>query len=268
MRIARTIPLAVVAALAGATTLPAQGTVTYAPGARRYHLISVVKRTQELQGQKTEYQITNEQRVSLNILARGKDTLRFAVTLDSSKLSSNLPVQLPDLSKMQGTQVSGAMSPSGAVYSVQSSIVADSGTDAQSLVEGMSRFLLPVPPGTKVGSSWVDTSTSRVNRGGNDLASRTVTTTTLLGDTTFAGQKAWRFERKLVLRIGGTQVQGSDQLAVKGDGTGSGMYYVSTKGVYLGSTGTQNMTMTVAIASKGVTIPVTQSVVSRVELLK
>ena len=268
MKIARPVPLFALAALVGAAPLASQGTVRYAPGARHYHLISVLKRTQETQGQKTEYQITNEQRFSLNIIARSKDTLRFAVTLDSSRLSSNLPVQLPDLSKLQGTQVSGAMSPSGKVYSVTASVVADSGTDTQSLVEGMSRFLLQVPPGVKVGSSWVDTSTSMVNRDGNDLESRTITTTTLLGDTTFAGEKAWRFERKLVLQIGGTQVQGSDQLAVKGDGTGSGMYYVSTKGVYLGSTATQSMTMTVAIASKRLTIPVTQSVVSKVELLK
>jgi hypothetical protein len=268
MRIARTIPLIALAALAGATPLPSQGTITYAPGARRYHLISVVKRTQEMEGQKTEYQITNEQRVSLIIVAHTRDTLRFAVTLDSSRLSSNLPVQLPDLSKLQGTRVSGAMSPSGKVYTVASSVVADSGTDAQSLVEGMSRFLIPVPRGVRIGSSWVDTATSTVKREGNDLESKTITTTTLLGDTTFAGEKAWRLERKLVLQIGGTQVQGSDQLAVKGDGTGSGMYYVSTKGVYLGSTATQNMTMTVAIASKGLTIPVTQSAISKVELVK
>ena len=268
MRIARTTPLIALAAFAGASTVPAQGTVRYAPGAQRYHLISVVKRTQEMEGQKTEYQITNEQRVSLNIVQHGKDTLRFAVTLDSSRLSSNLPVQLPDLSKLQGTQVSGAMSPSGKVYSVTASVVADSGTDTQSLVEGMSRFLLQVPPGVKVGSSWVDTATSTVKREGNDLKSKTITTTTLLGDTTFAGQRAWRLERKLVLQIGGTQVQGSDQLSMKGEGTGSGMYYVSTKGVYLGSTATQRMMMTVAIASKRVTIPVTQSVISKVELLK
>ena len=268
MRFARTISLAAVAALAGATPLLSQGPVKYAPGSRRYHLISVVKRTQEMDGQKTEFQITNEQRVSLKILAHSKDTLRFAVTLDSTKLSSNLPVQLPDLSKLQGTQVSGAMSPTGKVYSISSSVVADSGTDTQNLVEGMSRFLIAVPPGAKVGSSWVDTATSTVNRQGNDLESKTITTTTLLGDTTYAGQRAWRLERKLVLQIGGTQVQGNDQLSMKGEGTGSGMYYVSTRGVYLGSTATENMTMTVAIASKGLTIPVTQSATSKVELVK
>src|SRR5918912_3921516 len=169
MRITRTIPLIALAAFAGATYVPAQGTVRYAPGARRYHLTSVVKRTQEIEGQKTEFQITNEQRVSLNIVQHGKDTLRFAVTLDSTKLSSNLPVQLPDLSKLRGTQVSGAMSPSGKVYTITSSIVADSGTDAQSLVEGMSRFLIAVPRSARVGSSWADTATSTVRRAGNDL---------------------------------------------------------------------------------------------------
>jgi hypothetical protein len=268
MKIARATSLLLIAALPGVRILPAQGAVTYAPGAQRYHLVSVVKRTQEVQGQKTEYQITNEQQVSVNLAAQGKDTLRFAVTLDSSKLSSNLPVQLPDVSKLQGTKVSGQMSPSGRVYNLQSSIASPSSSDAQSLVEGMSRFLIAVPSDARVGGSWADTTVNAVRREGNDLESRTITTTTLLGDTTFAGQKAWRLQRKSVLSIGGTQQQGNERISVNGQGTGSGMYYVSTKGVYLGSTSAQSMTMTIAIPSKRITIPVAQSATSKVELVK
>ena len=102
------------------STLPALGQIHYTPSVQRYRLHSTVERSQEQNGQKTSGVITNEQQVTLSLEAPGakgalsdKDTLRFAVTLDSVNMSSNLAVQLPDIQVMQGTKVSGVMLPSG-----------------------------------------------------------------------------------------------------------------------------------------------------------
>lgn len=262
--------LAIIAVLAAASALPAQqqgrNEITYAPGARRYKLVSVVKRTQQQGGQKAEFTITNEQQVSVNIAQHGKDTLDFSYTLDSTHLSTNPPMQLPDVRRMQGTKVSGSMSPTGRVYAHQSSIAEDDAA-AHSLVEGMIRFLVTLPAGAKVGTTWADTATNSVKSDGNNLDMRTITTSKVLGDTTFAGERAWRVERTSVLSLSGDQNQNGQLLKVAGQGNGSGMYYVSTAGVYLGSAATQHMSMTISIPG-GQSVPVTQEVTSKVELVK
>lgn len=263
--IGRPYVVVMLAALAGATALPAQGRIAYAPGARRYHLVSVVTRSQEVNGQKSDFKLTNEQRVSVNLAAHGKDTLDFAYTIDSSRIVSDPPVPLPDVGKMQGTKVSGTMSPLGKVYAITSSRPADD-PDAKALVEGMGRFLMTLPHGAKVGSTWTDTLRNVVNHDGNDLAMSTITTSKIVGDTTYAGEKAWRVQRTSVLSLEGTQNQNGQQLHVKGNGTGSSTYYLGAAGAYLGSDGEQHMQMTIDVPGRGA-VPVAQSVMSKVELV-
>jgi hypothetical protein len=246
--------------------LTGQQPITYAPGARRYHLRSVVTRVQEVQGQKTTFTITNEQRVTVRLSPRGTDTLDFTYTLDSSRLSSEPAAELPDVTKMQGTTISGSMSRSGHVYAYRSSLDDDS-PDARSLVEGMSRFLMPLPKDAHVGSTWADTAHNSVRRDGNDIDMRTITSSTILGDTVYRGEPAWRVQRKSVLSLTGNQNQMGRTLHVEGTGDAAGMYYLSRSGVYLGSSATQNMKMTVTLPGGGISVPVTQTVVSIVELL-
>ncbi|HEY9516751.1 MAG TPA: hypothetical protein VIQ74_13825 [Gemmatimonadaceae bacterium] len=258
--------LAVVGTFAAAA-LPAQATIKYAPVATRYHLISVITRSQEQGGQKTEFKITNEQQVSVQLSEHGKDTLDFAYTLDSSRVVSNPPVQLPDVSRLAGTKVNGSMSRSGKVYAVTSNAAADN-ADAKNLIEGMSKFLLVLPENAAVGSSWTDTTVNSVGREGNNLDMSSITTSRVVGDTTYQGQKAWRVQRTSVLALNGNQSQSGQALRVEGAGTGSGMYYVSTAGVYLGSFASQSMNLQITIPATGEKVPVKQAVTSTVELLK
>lgn len=269
-RFSRTIAAASVLSVVGTfatAALPAQTSIGYVPVANRYHLISVITRSQEQGGQKAEFEITNEQQVSVELSARGKDTLDFSYTLDSSRVVSKPPVQLPDVSRLAGTKVNGSMSRSGKVFSVTSNAAADN-ADARNLVDGMSRFLLVLPENATVGSSWVDTTVNSVNRDGNNLDMSSITTSRILGDTTYQGQKAWRVQRASVLSLEGKQSQAGQELRVNGEGTGSGTYYVSTAGVYLGSMSSQSMKMRITLPATGETVPVTQAVTSKVELLK
>lgn len=264
--------VATVAALASLPTFAiggqtAQAPINYAPGSARYHLISVITRSQEQGGQKAEFKITNEQQVTVKLSAHGKDTLDFAYTLDSSKVVSNPPVQLPDVSKLVGTSVKGSMSTHGKVYAL-SAAAADSNADVKNLMEGMSKFLLPFPENVSVGSSWTDTTVNSVSSEGNNLDMSAITTSRLTGDTTFQGQKAWRVERTSVLSLRGKQSQAGQELQVEGEGTGNGTYYLGANGVYLGSTATQRMNMRVSLPSTGESVPVTQAVTSTVEMIR
>ena len=267
------IPARLCALLLAATTLPALGQIHYAPGTQHYRLHSTVRRIQEQNGQKTDGTITNDQLVTVAIqAARGKstvgdgDTLHFAVSLDSVNLSSNLAVQLPDISVMQGTKVTGDMLPSGKVLSFNSDTKAADGVDRESIVSSMAHFLLPLPDAAKLGTNWTDTANTNVSKDGNTIKTQTITTSSVLGDTTYAGQKAWRVRRQSVLTVSGTQTQSNQMITMDGDGTGEGMYYIGANGTYLGSTASQKMSMTVKAA--GTVIPVTQTATSTVEIAR
>ena len=256
-----------------AGTLPALGQIHYTPSVQRYRLHSTVERTQEQNGQKTSGVITNEQQVTLSLLAPGakktltdKDSLNFAVTLDSVTMSSNLAVQLPDVSVMQGTKVSGVMLPSGKVLSFKSDTKATDGVDRESIVSSMAHFLLTLPTTAGAGATWTDTANTNFSKVGNTLKTSTISVSKVIGDTTVAGQQAWRVHRTSTLIISGTQQQDSQQITMDGTGTGEAMYYIGTNGVYLGSTSTQAMKETVKAA--GIVIPVTQTATSTVTIIK
>ncbi len=245
-------------------TLAAQQPIVYGPGSARYHIISVVTRSQE---QGREIKITNEQEVSVQLAAHGSDTLDFAYTIDSSNVTSDPPIQLPDVSKLVGTRVQGAMSRHGKVYEITSN-AADSDANAQSLVEGMRRFLIPLPEDAAVGSSWTDTTRNSVSGDAGKLDMSTITTSRIAGDTTFKGKKAWRVERSAQLAIHGTQSQAGQELQVEGSGTGNGTFYLGADGTYLGSSATQSMNMRITLPSTGQSVPITQAVTSRVEMIR
>ena len=256
-----------------ASTLPALGQIHYAPTVQHYRLHSTVQRSQEQNGQKTDGLITNEQQVTVMIqgpAAKGAlsdtDTLHFAVTLDSVNMSSNLTVQLPNVQVMQGTKVSGVMLPSGKVLTFSSDTKSTDGVDRESIVSSMAHFLLTLPASAGAGAKWSDTATTNFSKDGSTLNTQTITMSQVIGDTTVAGQAAWRVHRTSTLMISGTQAQENQKITMEGTGTGEAMYYIGTNGIYLGSTSTQAMKETVKAA--GTVIPVTQTATSTVTIVR
>jgi hypothetical protein len=261
------------AMLVVASTLPALGQIHYTPTVQHYRLHSTVQRSQEQNGQKTDGVITNEQQVTVAIQAPGskgaltdKDTLQFAVTLDSVNMSSNLAVQLPDVQVMQGTKVSGAMLPSGKVLRFGSDTKVPDGVDRESIVASMAHFLLTLPATAGAGTTWTDTATTNVSKDSSTINTQTITVSKVIGDTTVGGQAAWRVHRTSTLVISGMQAQANQKITMDGTGTGEAMYYIGTNGIYLGSTATQSMKETVKAA--GTVIPVTQTATSTVTIIR
>ncbi|HEY7861298.1 MAG TPA: hypothetical protein VIB98_07610 [Gemmatimonadaceae bacterium] len=259
------------ALLLAAGTLPALGQIHYAPTTQHYRLHSTVRRITEQNGEKSDGTITNDQVVTMAIQAShgksaltDKDTLHFAVSLDSTNMSSTLAVQLPDVSVMQGTTVTGDMRPTGEVLNFRSDTKATDGVDRESIVASMAHFLVPLPASATNGTNWTDTASTNVSKDSYSIQTTTITTSSVVGDTTYGGQKAWRVRRQSVFKMTGTQKQTNQVVSSVGDGTGDGMYYISSHGVYLGSTASQKMNMTVK--SAGTVIPVVQTVTSTVEI--
>lgn len=266
MPLGRVLSLSAALSAMIATAMPAQSLTTYSPGTRRYHLIAVTTRSTDQNGQHSEFRITTEQILSVKITKRTADTLDFSYTMDSSSIVTDPPMTMPDISGMKGTEVHGSMSPSGKVYRYASA-VDTSDADKQQLVAGMSKFLVPLPQHAHVGSSWVDTTNKNTEQNGNRLDQRTITTSTILADTTFDGQRAWRVRRQDDLSIAGSQASLGSHQTLDGHGKGDAVYYISSNGVYLGSVGSQTTQVKLTEKESGRTTPGTLAATLRVELL-
>jgi hypothetical protein len=261
----RPLTLAALALAAGAA-LPAQS-IRYAPGEFRYGVVSQIKRRDTRGDQKQDYTITTNQAMSLLLTPRGNDSLRFRMTLDAYTIGSDLPVKLPDVGRLQGTIVEGVMTAYGRMvhYSHRAPATAGGGADVLELAENMSQFLITLAPDAANGSSRTDTTSSHNTNQGGDLTERTITTTTVDGDTVFAGQPAWRIRRDMSVTVDGTTMQGTQLLQVTGGGDGKGTFYLSKKGVYLGAT-TRTVTNTTITLPDGGAIVSTQEALSTITL--
>ncbi len=254
--------------LLSGTALPvsAQTTALYSAGNHRYDVTSVVKREQEHLGTKQSMEITTMQQVSLELTQKGRDSLGFRVTLDSSSSTASDGAELPNLNGLKGIGIRGTLSPLGKVYEYAPQVALDDELVKQ-LQTGMSHLLPVFPKGVRVGTTWVDTNVTAVNSAGNDLRTTTIITSTILSDTTYEGGPAIRVERKFAQQMTGKGEQLGQTMQFEGSGGGSGMYYVSRGGIYLGSTESTSSTMTLTLQPSGVTIPVKQTVTSTVRRL-
>jgi hypothetical protein len=84
------------------------------------------------------------------------------------------------------------------------------------------------------------------------------------GDTTYAGQRAWRIERTGSIALSGQGTEGGKVLRVAGDGTIRGVQYVSVTGVYLGSKVTQIMRLVESFPDTGDGPASTQTIRSQI----
>ena len=239
---------------------------TYAPGSHKYRVESNTKVSQEVNGQTIDGELNARHLLSLNVARQGKDTLSLAYTWDSASIATAGPVPSPDLSKVSGTKSSGRASPTGKVYSF------DPGTPLAEGLPAMEEFehFLPVvsPVNRKPGEMWVDTVTVNGKRGGFDVNTTIVVTSTFGGDTTFAGEKSWQIRRNLTFTVAGAGTEQNMAMVIEGAGTGERTDFITSKGVYLGSTLTQTAKSTISLPANNMTIPMTTTVTSRVERVK
>jgi len=251
--------------LAALVATSAAAQVHYAPTSARYHLRSVFHEIQRAQGKSGAYTVHNDQTLTLVLAGAGMDTLQFTATIDSIRMTSDGGIAMPNLNRLEGTQVNGTMSTTGAIYTSHATLP-DSGIEAQTLVDRLTHFLPALPKNAKAGTAWTDSANSSLSRSGATLESKTVSHSKVLGDTTYRGQKAWRIERNSTLQLSGALTQEDQNITVQGSGTVQGMYYVGATGEFLGSTANQQMNLTRTIGPT--VVAVEQKTTSTVEIVR
>ena len=257
----KTLTVALLAILGIAFTVEAQGTGTvYAPGAHRYRVTREARSSQEVMGNAQTNVVTTYEELTLDLRGGTRDTLRFSFTIDTASRQSDMP-GAGETPPAKGRRISGRVSTRGLVHDFDR----DS-SGAEDISAGYRNFLpqLPARP-LAAGMTWTDTMRTPFTQAGIQGTTMTIIASRVLGDTTVAGQKAWRVERRGTLSMSGTGNQDGTDLILSGAGTATGVSLIAQNGVYLGANSTQDLSINVEVPAASVTIPIKQTTVTRIE---
>jgi hypothetical protein len=242
----------------------------YAAGTHHYRITSVDTRTQNQSGGRApfEFTTTTTQFVTLTLASRTRDTVALTLTLDSVAVTSTLDAPPANTDGLRGARMEGTVSPQGKIY-VFSPGAGETDRIKIALYRAFSRFLSAVPPQLAAGTTWSDTTSETFKRGEFDIKTSTVTTSKVSGDTTVAGQHAWRVERNGVISTSGEGTEKGVPIHLTADGTIRTVQVLSQTGVFLGSAGTQmtHLEMSMAESAGGESQPIQEVIKSTVEAL-
>lgn len=257
--------------LVGLTVTPiayAQAAASYAPGKLRYHVVTVLSRSQPLGGGRApfDFTTTTHEWIGVEMGAAAHDTLPIEMTVDSIRITSTLDAPQPETKIYQGAKFKGTMSPRGQIYALQP--VSDT-TDKRlnAFAARLKPFFIPLPKQTlAAGASWADTVVQHPRVNQIDITSSSVTTYKVAGDTTVHGQRAWRIDRFTTIAQLGKGTEAGQPLEISGSGTITGVHFFSPSGVMLGGQSTQRTDIMEKMnESEGA--PIQQTFKSTVELI-
>ena len=254
--------LALAAPLTG--SLAAQ-TVEYPAGTTKYRVTTNAKGSQISPAGSQRFEIALREQITVDLMKHAKDTVMATVTVDSISLTSSAG-PAPDVSTVKGGKFVTMMSPTGKVYSTQPP--AGLNAAAAQVTEGIARFL-PVYRATLAkGSTWADTTKGKINQQGLELDRTIISTYTVAGDTTIAGQKALRVNRVTATKASGSGNAQGTPITMETVGNGTSTYFLSPKGAFIGATSTDDVNSTITVVSQNVKVAVTQMVQTTVEAIK
>lgn len=253
-------------ALAGTTAAAQDVKFAYAPGTAKYKVTSNTKQAQEAMGQKQEFEVSAEQRLTLTTSGRG-EAVNFSLRLDTLVVNATGPTPPLDLTKIVGATYAGTMNEQGKVS--KGDITVPNGGDAAApQFQGLKRFVPALRPGLKIGSTWSDSSTNSFQQAGAQVNNTTISNFRIERDTTIGGEAAWIVSYTSDAKINGKGNQQGADFVIDGTGKGTGMHFLGKKGTYLGRTDTEESNMTVTVEAAGLVIPIVTASQTKVELVK
>ena len=166
--------------------------------------------------------------VTLDDSAGGR-TLR--VVIDSMKGDSATPIPAAVMDSARGGEFRAFLARSG-----KPSPLTPTGTSsAAAQVQGLLSDFFPwVRPGFKVGEAWADTSVNVTGAGSDTVTVRRVTKYKAAASETRTPPKAVKITADHTSNVAGSQPTPQGPAKIEGTGSGSGAYFVSPDGRYLG----------------------------------
>jgi len=238
--------------------------IEYPNGTMKYRISTTTTVNQSSPAGNAEYDLGIQQRYTVNLARQAKDTVRETVTLDSISVSSKNPV--PDMTNLQGSTFVSLLSPTGTVYSTTPPPIANQ--MLTQLTEGIARFLPAHRGDLRAGASWSDTSSARMNQEGLEVSRTSVAEFTVLGDTTVGGEHALRLKRVTKSNATGTGLSQGTPIALVSTSLSDARLLLTSKGVYLGGTSTDDVTYKVTMVGQNAEVNVKQLARTTVEAIR
>jgi hypothetical protein len=166
--------------------------------------------------------------VTLNDSAGGR-TLR--VVIDSMKGDSATPIPAAVMDSARGGEFRAFLDRSGK----PSPLTPTGASSAAAQVQGLLTDFFPwVRPGFKVGEAWADTSVNIAGAGSDTVTVRRVTSYKAAASETRDATRAVKITADHTSNVAGSQPTPQGPAKIEGTGRGSGAYFVSPDGRYLG----------------------------------
>jgi hypothetical protein len=86
-----------------------------------------------------------------------------------------------------------------------------------------------------------------------------ISTSRVVGDTTYEGQRAWRIDRATQISFAGSGTSEGQPLTMEGSSKGSDTLFITRSGMYLGGLLNNAATIKVTLVANGMEIGLTQN---------
>jgi hypothetical protein len=246
-----------------AAPLRAQG-VEYANGTMKYRISTTTRVNQTSPAGTQEFDVGIQQRYTVSLARQARDTVRETVTVDSITVSSK--TEVPDISNLVGTTFTALLSPTGKVYSTTPPAVANA--MLAQLTESVARFLPTYRGDLKTGVTWSDTTSGKVMQQGMEVDRTSVAEFAVLGDTTIAGERAFRLKRVTRVKASGSGVAQGTPIALESSALSDARLLLTPKGVYLGGTSSDDVTYKVTVVGQNAEFNIKQLGQTTVEAIR
>jgi hypothetical protein len=175
------------------------------------------------------------------------------VVIDSVRGDSATPIPKAVLDSVRGAEFRGFLNRAGKPSGLEPAGKMPAATQIQGL---LSDFFPWVKPGLKPGESWTDSTAKTSGSGPDSVTVRRVTAYKAANDPQDS-RKAIRVTQDFKSLVAGTQPTPNGPAKIEGTGTGSGSYYVSPDGRYLGGSWQQQSSLQISGSFAPKPLPIT-----------
>jgi hypothetical protein len=187
------------------------------------------------------------------------------VVIDSMRGDSTSPIPTEVFDSAKGAEFHAFLSAAGKLGELE----AVSASPAAIRVQGFLTDFFPwVKSGAKAGERWADTSSKATTDGTDSVVVKRVTAYRVVGNESRDSRKTLRIASEYTSTVAGTQPTPNGPARIEGSGSGTGTYFVSPDGQYLGGDWQLRSALTISGAFANEPLPITIRQVTKVTALK
>ncbi len=187
------------------------------------------------------------------------------LVVDSMSGDSAAPIPTAVFDSAKGAEFHAFLSADGKLGELEAVNVSPAALRVQGF---LTDFFPWVKPGVKAGEMWADTSSKATTDGTDSVVVKRVTAYRVVGKETHDSRKALRVASEYTSTVAGTQPTPNGPARIEGSGKGTGNYFVSPEGQYLGGAWQLRSALTISGAFANEPLPITITQTTKVTALK